>query len=240
METSGSRLPPHPPRVQPGPRRARGVVRLCARPAVLAGHLGQLALARELGLAVAADVYLNAANRSALEALESSGARVSPSASSSMPRRPRAFPGGAPGHRQVEVVAGGEVFSMLTRAAVRHRARASHGSGERARARRQVRGGRVGDDDPLRGPGAVGARAPPALAGKVDSIRLDLAHQSRRGCSRDRGRVPAAALGSPPRSTPAPRPARSAVEAAAEIDVRHAPAGSFRATDPELRSQDDG
>ena len=215
------------------------LVRSAARPAVLAGHLGQLALARELGLAAAADVYLNAANRSALDALESSGAsRVALSLELDAKEAAR-LSLAAPGGLEIEVVVGGEVFSMLTRQPFgitpgHHLGAVSeHGHAYRFEADAS------GTTTLFEARELVGARALPALAGKVDSIRLDLAHQSAGGA--------AAIVGAYAKALdlllddPGSDAARSAVEAAAEIHARHAPAGSFPGhLIRSSRSQDDG
>ena len=196
-----------------------------ARPAVLVGHLGQLALARELGLSAAADVYLNATNRSALEALRISGAcRAALSLELDANEAARLSLAAPPGI-EVEVVAGGEVFSMLTRQPFglapgrRLGAVSEHGHAYRFEADPS------GTTTLFEARELVGARALPALAGKVDSIRLDLAHQSVGAA----GAIVAAYAEALALllDDPASDAARSAVEAAAETHARHAPAGAF-------------
>jgi len=219
------RLPPI--RHEAGRDRAalEALGRACARPAILVGHLGQLALARELGFGAAADVYLNASNRSALEALRSSGARRAALSLELDAREAARLSLAAPEDIEVEVVVGGEVFSMLTRQPFgiapgrRLGAVSEHGHAYRFEADAS------GTTTLFEARELVGARALPVLAGKVDSIRLDLSHQSPEAAGAIVGAYAAAlVLLLADKGSPA---ARSAVEAAEETHARHAPAGSF-------------
>jgi putative protease len=192
---------------------------------VLAGHVGQLQLAAELGLRTAADVYLNADNAHTLLSLQRLGAsRVSLSLEIDAREASRAA-AGAPVGLELEVVLGGRVFSMLTRQPY------GLGPGERLAATSEH-----GHSYVLEAEGElttlyearelIGIEALPLLAGKVDAVRLDLAHRSPEAVG-EIARAYAATLAACLDGA-APGEARAAaIGAARAAHERHAPHGSF-------------
>jgi putative protease len=186
---------------------------------IVAGHLGQMALARDAGLKVAADLYLNAYNHRTLEALSASGAErvtLSLEVEAKEAARVRAR---APRGLEVEVVVGGAVYSMLTRqdfgleGGEELLAVSEHGHAYRFSASTAPRGG--GTTVLYEARELIGAEALPILAGRTDAVRLDLSHQEPRAV----GEIVSAyreALSDPAKALQA-----------AEIHQHHAPAGAF-------------
>jgi len=189
---------------------------------VVAGHAGQLALARRRGLPCAADVYLNAYNPDTLAVLQQAGAkRVTLSLEVDAKEAARVASLAPPG-LEVEVVVGGRVFSMLTRqdfglangeslAAVSEHGHAyifesSHGITTLHEARE-----------------LVGATVLPSLVAAVDSVRLDLSHHDAASV----GEV-VAAYAAAIRAIAENAPhAQDAATRAHEVHRAHAPHGAF-------------
>ena len=221
------RLPP----IQHGRADDRRAVRrlgeLFPGAGMVAGHLGQIALAREAGLPVAADLYLNAYNHGTLEALAASGVkRVTLSLELEAQEAAR-VKARAPRGLEVEVVVGGAVYSMLTRQDFGLRegeellAVSEHGHAYRFSASSAPRGG--GTTVLYEARELVGAEALSALSGRVDGIRLDLAHQA----SGAVGEIVAAYREALSEPAVAPRSTTPGALLAAAIHRRHAPAGAF-------------
>lgn len=145
---------------------------------VLAGHLGQLRLAREEGLPAAADFYLNASNFLAAKRLGEAGAsRVAVSLELDA-REAARLADRAPWEVEIEVVIGGSVPSMLTRQAFGLRegeaflAKSEHGYVYRFTA---APGGTTAIYEARE---LVGPEAILELYGRVEWVRLDLARHS--------------------------------------------------------------
>ncbi len=240
IERPWFRLPPiaHEPA---GDRRAIDWLRArCPRGGVLAGHLGQIALFAGAGFPAAADLHLNCYNHLTARVLGRAGAgRITLSLEVEAKEAARVAARVEPGI-EIEVVVGGSVFSMLTRQGY------GLGEGERFLAVSE-------HGHPYRfeaSPGGittlyearelVGADALPLLAGRIDSVRLDLAHQDSQAVAEIAAAYRAAldallavedpAAGfSPSSASREPRAASrsAAVERARDAHRRHAPAGSF-------------
>ncbi len=189
---------------------------------ILAGHLGQLARARAAGIPAAADLYLNAYNHRTVQVLREAGAaRVTLSLEVDAAEAARVA-ARCESAVEIEVVAGGAVFSMLTRQSYglgedeRLLAVSEHGHAYRFET------GPTGITTLYEARELVGAEALPALVGSVDSIRLDLAHRSPAAAhiiaGAYRGALDAIAAGGDP---------ASGIAAAREVHARHAPAGTF-------------
>jgi collagenase-like PrtC family protease len=216
-----------PPIVHEGGADRAAIDRLRAafpRACIVAGHLGQLALAREAGVPAAADLHLNAQNRRALEILRAAGARRVALDLEVDAREAAHVAGSAPDGVEVEVVIGGEVFSMLTRQPFglaegeRLVAVSEHGHAYRFEAT-------DGITTLFEARELIGAEALEVLAGRVHAVRLDLAHQASGAVEEIVGAYHAALerlLAEPDGAA-----AREAVHAAAETHRRHAPAGAF-------------
>jgi hypothetical protein len=194
----------------------------------LAGHLGQLGLLARAGLPAAADLYLNAYNHRTLAVLRQAGAgriTLSLEVDAKEAARVAARAGAAV---EVEVVAGGAVFSMLTRQDYglapggRFLAVSEHGHSYRFQ---QASGAATTLYEARE---LVGAEALPFLAGRVDSVRLDLAHQGAEAVEEIAGAYRAAleTLLAEPGEGSGPR-ARELIAAAALAHRRHAACGSF-------------
>lgn len=144
---------------------------------LLCNHFAQLAAARALGLPAAADVHLNTSNGAASGVLLAEGAtRVALSLELDANEAVRAADH-SPAGLAVEVVVGGRVYSMLTRQ--------DHGLGP---GERLLATSEHGHSYVFEAEGGVttlhearelvGAAALPILVGRVEAVRLDLAHHA--------------------------------------------------------------
>jgi putative protease len=189
---------------------------------ILAGHLGQVGLAAERGLAVSADLYLNAYSHRTVELLAEAGAGrvvLSPEVDA---REAARVAGRVREGIGVEVVVGGALPSMLTRQAYgiepgrSFLATSEHGHSYRFEA--SPRGFTL----LYEARELVGAPVLPELAGALDAVRLDLSHHG----AAPVGAVAAAyarALGALLGGGPAEEPLREACA----THARHAPWGVF-------------
>jgi putative protease len=144
---------------------------------VLAGHLGQIRMCKAAGVPVAADHYLNTYNHLSVAVLEEAGAqRAALSLEVDATEAVRAA-GRASDAVEIEVVVGGQVPSMLTRQDY------SLGKDEAFLATSEhghaylFRSAPCGGTVLYEARELVGAEVLRTLAGRVDAVRLDLAHQ---------------------------------------------------------------
>jgi putative protease len=193
---------------------------------VLCGHLGQVAAARLAGVPFAADLYLNGYNHRTAALVEELGARwvtlsleVEAEEAARVARRAR-------GKAGIEVVVGGAVFSMLTRQGYglepgrRLLSVSEHGHGYRFEA------SPAGTTTLYEARELVGPEALPILAGQVDWVRLDLAHQEGAAVEEIAGGY-RSALERLSRTEGGPAGAKEEVRRAGELHRRHAGHGSF-------------
>ncbi len=214
-----------PPIVHAEESDERAIARLRERwpsAGTVAGHLGQLSRARRAGTPAACDLYLNSYNHRTVRILHEAGAsRVTLSLEVDAAEAARVAARSQKAV-EIEVVAGGGVFSMLTRQSYglgndeRLLAVSEHGHAYRFEA------GPPGITTLYEARELVGAEALPALAGRVDSVRLDLAHQSpeavRAIAGAYRAVLDAIATG---------EDSALRIAAARDVHARHSPAGTF-------------
>jgi putative protease len=144
---------------------------------VLAGHLGQVRMCKAAGIPVAADHYLNTYNHLAAGVLEEAGAQRATLSLEVDAGEAVQAAGRAAEAVEIEVVVGGQVPSMLTRQDY------SLGQDEAFLAVSEhghaylFRRSPSGATALYEARELVGAEALRTLAGRVDAVRLDLAHQ---------------------------------------------------------------
>jgi U32 family peptidase len=229
VERPWFRLPPLVHAESQDQRNLEWLLENFPRSGVLAGHLGQVALAARAGFLAAADLYLNCYNHLTARLIHEAGAtRIALSLEVDAKEAVRVASRVDPGI-EIEVVVGGSVFSMLTRQPYgleegeKFLAVSEHGHAYRF----EAAGGGITTLYEARE--LVGAGALAALAGRVDSVRLDLAHHEPHAVEEITVAYRAAldALSAAADSA-APSPeAAAAIERAQEVHRRHAPAGAF-------------
>lgn len=193
---------------------------------ILAGHLGQVRLARDAGLRAAADLYLNASNGRAVEWLGDAGAsRVTVSLELEA-REVARLADLARASIEIEVVVGGSVPSMLTRQAFGLRegeaflATSEHGYVYRLAAA-PWGGTAIYEARELVGPDALAE-----VYGRADWVRLDLA-RSREAAVYEIARAYRNVLDALGDSAPGSAEVEEAVAEARAVHSRHAPWGAF-------------
>ncbi|HVR76751.1 MAG TPA: DUF3656 domain-containing protein [Planctomycetota bacterium] len=192
---------------------------------VIAGHMGQIALARRAGMRVAADFHLNASNALTLGVLRDAGACRATLSLELEAREAARVADFAGAGIEVEVVVGGAVFSMLTRQDFGLEEGASFAAvSEHGHAYRFEAGGGITTLYEARE--VVGAEALHLLAGKVDVVRLDLAHQGPEAVREIAGAY-ASVLEHMAAPVAAPAEVSAAVARAVEVHSRRSPSGTF-------------
>ncbi len=143
---------------------------------VVCGHFGQIAAARERGLAIAADLFLNTYNSQSLAVLQDLGVSRATLSLEVDAKEAAQLATKAPHDMEVEVVVGGQVFSMLTRQDYGLR------KGEQLAAVSEHRHGYLFEAESgvttlYESRELVASVVLKLLVGQVDSVRLDLPHQ---------------------------------------------------------------